>query len=154
MQHFLADDVDVTISVWTDSSESSTRMPMTNLKHPLQAIGRLLAAALFCVAVLSSQLAHASPHTGDRAFAALIVDPSVAEVAEDHVASAANDAASDAKPLPKATGDKHNDHCPPASMPDLLAEYHLDWPSKWGLGWHVVELVGSQVPTGKRPPRA
>ncbi|WP_206454332.1 hypothetical protein [Aurantimonas marina] len=127
---------------------------MTISKYPSQAIGRLFAAALFCVAVLSSQMAHALPHSGDRAFAVSIVGPSAAQVAEDHVASVVNDAVSYAdKYPPKATGDKHNDHCPPASMPDLLVENHLDWPANWIPGWHVVELVGSQVPAGERPPR-
>ncbi|MCP3055804.1 hypothetical protein [Aurantimonas marianensis] len=126
---------------------------MTISKYPSQAIGRLFAAALFCVAVLSSQMAHALPDVGDRAFAASIVDPSVAQNAGDHVTSVADKTAYDAEHSSGATGDEHNDHCPPASMAELMVEYHLDWPATWGLRWHVVELVGSQVPAGERPPR-
>lgn len=127
---------------------------MKLLKHPLQAISRLFAAALFCLAVLASQLAHALPHGNVLAPAASTVAASTAEIAADHVIFAADDAAHHAKHPSKMTGDTQTDHCQPASVPGLAAEYHLDWRARWGPGWHVTELIGNQVLANERPPRA
>ena len=128
---------------------------MTRVTTTSQAMNRLLAAALLCLAIVFAQLAHAAPAASHEAVAPFDVSSSL-HAGDDVQGHAGVDetSSSDHEHEKEAVDGKCASHCPSVFVAHGGDRASGVWSKDVDVELNVSTMTGSPVPTGDRPPRA